>query len=117
MNSREANRRYVLSVSVGSMALATLAWGRGEPIETVHSIGSKDDASHLAGSGSVIDQQDLEKFEYTDIHRILSQVPGVYTRDEEGYGLRPNISIRGTYGDRSYVNRSAGGDDDEQHRK
>ncbi|MCZ6830590.1 MAG: TonB-dependent receptor [Gammaproteobacteria bacterium] len=95
------NKRIVGSVVSAAMGLSGLALASDEPIETVHIIGSKDDASRLAGSGSVLDQDDLQKFEYTDIHRILSQVPGVYTRDEEGYGLRPNISIRGTYGDRS----------------
>jgi Fe(3+) dicitrate transport protein len=74
----------------------------GAPIiETVHIIGSKEDARAIAGSSAVISAEDLAKFNYTDIHRILAQVPGVYMRDEEGYGLRPNISIRGTYGDRS----------------
>lgn len=86
------------SVAVG---LSGVALAGEEPIETVYIIGSKDDASQLAGSGSVLDADDLQKFEYTDIQRVLSQVPGVYTRGEEGYGLRPNISIRGTYGDRS----------------
>ena len=37
----------------------------------------------------------------TDIHKILSAVPGVYFRTEDGYGLRPNISIRGTSIDRA----------------
>jgi Fe(3+) dicitrate transport protein len=71
------------------------------PLETVTIIGSKEDASRLAGAGEVITDEDLAKFQYTDIQRILGQVPGVYTRTEDGYGLRPNISIRGTYGDRS----------------
>jgi Fe(3+) dicitrate transport protein len=70
-------------------------------IETVHIIGTKEDARRIAGSGSVITDADLEVFQDTDIQRVLSAVPGVYTRDEDGYGLRPNISIRGTYADRS----------------
>ena len=37
----------------------------------------------------------------TDIQKILTAVPGVYMRTEEGYGLRPNISIRGTAIERS----------------
>ena len=70
-------------------------------IETIEIIGSVDEAKQVAGSASVITEEDLETYEYTDIHKILSNVPGVNFRPEEGYGLRPNISIRGTYADRS----------------
>lgn len=64
-------------------------------------IGSQHQAKQMAGSAFVIDNTELEKFDYSDIHRILRQVPGVYARQEEGYGLRPNIGIRGAGGDRS----------------
>ena len=70
-------------------------------IEVVEIIGSQEDAKEIAGSASVITEEELEFYEYTDIHKILSNVPGVNFRPEEGYGLRPNISIRGTYADRS----------------
>ncbi|MDC0071614.1 TonB-dependent receptor [Gammaproteobacteria bacterium] len=70
-------------------------------IEVVEIIGSEEDAKEIAGSASVITEEELEVYEYTDIHKILSNVPGVNFRPEEGYGLRPNISIRGTYADRS----------------
>ena len=70
-------------------------------IEVVEIIGSQEDAKEIAGSASVITEEELEVYEYTDIHKILSNVPGVNFRPEEGYGLRPNISIRGTYADRS----------------
>jgi Fe(3+) dicitrate transport protein len=88
------------------LAAATLAaipgvQGAEGPIETVHIIGSREDARAVAGASQVIDAEELARFEATDIQRILAVVPGVYTRDEEGYGLRPNISIRGTYADRS----------------
>ena len=67
-----------------------------EEVESVTIIGSKDDLKELAGSGAVISNEDLEKAMDTDIQKILTAVPGVYMRTEEGYGLRPNISIRGT---------------------
>ena len=55
----------------------------------------------VAGSAHVITEADLERHEYTDIHQILSQVPGVYLRGEDGFGLRPNIGLRGGNSDRS----------------
>tara|TARA_B100000886_G_scaffold60151_1_gene37201 strand:- start:189 stop:2399 length:2211 start_codon:yes stop_codon:yes gene_type:complete len=70
-------------------------------VESVTIIGTKDDVKDLAGSGAVISNEDLQKAMDTDIQKILSAVPGVYMRTEEGYGLRPNISIRGTAIERS----------------
>jgi Fe(3+) dicitrate transport protein len=54
-----------------------------------------------AGSAHVIDSKKLERFEYDDPHAILVSVPGVYFRGEDGFGLRPNLGIRGVNPDRS----------------
>lgn len=62
---------------------------------------NKESILQIPGSGSLISKELLEKFEYDDIHRVLFQVPGVYFREEDGYGLRPNIGIRGANSDRS----------------
>lgn len=70
-------------------------------LSAVTIIGSEEQAKQIAGSAHVIDSEELAKFEYTDIQKILAGVPGVSFRNEEGYGLRPNISIRGTRDDRS----------------
>ncbi len=59
-------------------------------------------APRVAGSAQVVEEEALERFEYNDIERILStQVAGVSTRSEDGFGLRPNIGIRGANSDRS----------------
>ena len=72
-----------------------------EVIESVTIIGSAEDQKKLAGSGQIISNADLLKAMDTDIQKILTAVPGLYMRTEEGYGLRPNISIRGTAIERS----------------
>ena len=69
-----------------------------DTIETVTIVGSQED---VAGSATVLSNQDLTRMVDTDIQKILSAVPGVFVRAEDGYGLRPNISIRGTAPDRS----------------
>ena len=72
-----------------------------DEVESVTIIGTKDDVKDLPGSGAVILNDDLQKAMDTDIQKILTAVPGIYMRTEEGYGLRPNISIRGTAIERS----------------
>ena len=72
-----------------------------ETIESVTIIGSAEDLRKLPGSGQIVPNEDLLKAMDTDIQKILTAVPGVYMRTEEGYGLRPNISIRGTAIERS----------------
>ncbi|HAM75664.1 MAG TPA: ferric citrate transporter FecA, partial [Alcanivorax sp.] len=70
-------------------------------LPSVDIIGSNEDTFSLSGSAHVLSNEDLEKKEYTDVHRMLRDVPGVYVQEEEGYGLRPNIGIRGTGTNRS----------------
>ncbi len=64
-------------------------------------IGNKSDILSLQGSGTVLDASDLGPYFHTDVTEILRQVPGVYIRPEEGYGLFPNISLRGVDPNRS----------------
>lgn len=64
-------------------------------------VGSADQASESPGSAAYLDAERLKKLDYRDIQRVLRQVTGVYVVDEEGYGLRPNIGIRGSGTDRN----------------
>jgi len=53
------------------------------------------------GSQAAVDTAALERAEHDDIHKVLAAVAGVYLRDEDGYGLRPNIGMRGAAAERS----------------
>ena len=64
-------------------------------------VGSREAVERVPGSAHVIEKDDLERQGNDDIHRILRQVPGINIQEEEGYGLRPNIGIRGTGVERS----------------
>ncbi|HVS62154.1 MAG TPA: TonB-dependent receptor [Thermoanaerobaculia bacterium] len=59
------------------------------------------DIATVPGSASVIDAAELERQGYRDIHRVLRQIPGIYVQEEDGFGLRPNVGMRGTGSERS----------------
>ena len=64
-------------------------------------IGSKFQVRNKTGSANYISQEDLQKYSYTNINRVLQAVPGINIYEEDGFGLRPNISLRGTSPERS----------------
>lgn len=59
------------------------------------------DRLRFGGSVQTIGQEDLEVLEYDDPHSVLLQTPGLYVRTEDGFGLRPNIGLRGGNPERS----------------
>ena len=94
----------LLSVIVASL-VPCLAFAdhaeKAEFFEEITIVGTKQSAQQVTGSAHVISDDDLEIFAYTDIQRILRSVPGVNLQVEDGYGLRPNIGIRGVPTERS----------------
>jgi Fe(3+) dicitrate transport protein len=63
--------------------------------ETIVVIGQRDSLLKIAGTGATIEEADLLRARVFTINEALRQVSGVFARDEEGLGLRPNIGIRG----------------------
>lgn len=58
-------------------------------------IGSTNNVERLPGAGTFVDSEQIQDQTYTDINRVLFQVPGVTVRQEDGYGLFANVSLRG----------------------
>jgi Fe(3+) dicitrate transport protein len=67
----------------------------------VEVIGTAESLFRLPGSGYRVDGQEMEAYQLADINRLLERVPGVYFREEDGYGLIANISLRGVDTSRS----------------
>ena len=49
----------------------------------------------LPGSGDYIPTEHIRKYNFQNINDILRNSTGVYSREEDGYGIFPNISLRG----------------------
>ncbi len=70
-------------------------------MQEVSIIGSKFNIKNIAGSAAYMDVQDIRQHGVADINRLLRRVPGVTLRQEDGFGLFPNISLRGVDPSRS----------------
>ena len=65
------------------------------PMPRVEVIGKRWNLSRIAGSASILDARTLETSRVFTANEALRKLPGLVVRDEEGFGLRPNIGIRG----------------------
>jgi Fe(3+) dicitrate transport protein len=70
-------------------------------IESISLTGGYSGIDDIHGSAHYISKKELKKFNHSDINKILKSIPGIQIQEEDGFGLRPNIGIRGTSTERS----------------
>jgi Fe(3+) dicitrate transport protein len=70
-------------------------------MQEVSIIGSKFNVKNIAGSAAYLDVQEIREHNIADMNRLLRRVPGVNLRQEDGFGLFPNVSLRGVDSARS----------------
>ena len=102
--SKHLSTLICLCFSVGSISAQIAAstadqakTDDSEPLilDAISVIGSKHNLERLPGSGSFVDTAEIRDFGYDDLNQVIRRIPGVYIRQEDGYGLFPNVSLRG----------------------
>ena len=71
--------------------------------ERVNVVGHSSAIGRMPGAARIIEPAEMQKLQIAtdDVHQMLRQIPGLNIQEEDGYGLRPNIGMRGTGTDRS----------------
>ncbi len=67
----------------------------GSILEKVMVVGNPADLEKVPGAAYVVTEEEIRQQNYDDVNRVLRKVPGIYLREEDGFGLFPNISLRG----------------------
>src|SRR5690554_2792903 len=75
------------------LALAEMPLDIGEVVVTAREslTGGPGGVRDIPGSAHYIGPEELQRFAYNDIHRVLREIPGVNLQEEDGYGHRPSI--------------------------
>ena len=99
-------KKVVLAVAITTLCGGTSLFADSTPltftVPAARIVGdSMDDIREIPGSAAIITQKDLNQAQPMSGNDVLRRVSGTYVRDEDGMGLRPNISLRGLSGDRS----------------
>lgn len=95
MSSKPKFHPYYLALCA-SLAPQALTAAEGETVlPRVDVIGPAENLPNIAGAGTVLESDELQKSHVFTVNEALRKVPGVHARDEEGFGIRPNIGMRG----------------------
>lgn len=96
------SKRVIGPLSMACLSLGLVPQAQGVDkdapptvLDTVKIIGDPTKARDMPASAHYIDTSDIRDQTYSDINRILRKAPGVNIREEDGFGLFPNISFRG----------------------
>ena len=73
----------------------TIAVPGTKTLPQVNVVGTAEEQRLSPSTATVVSHEELESSHVKDVNEALRKVPGINMRDEEGFGMRPNIGIRG----------------------
>ena len=105
-NRRSAHAVCALGIAYVSSSFQAIAQvpesaTRDANLDEIVIVGDRNDLLMSTGAAYVIPEARLQQFQHADIQRIVREIPGMSVQVEDGFGLRPNLSIRGTATERS----------------
>lgn len=94
-------KKTLLATALAATAGGVYANDSDNKLESLLIVGDKAATHNMAGSGYVVNDEQIDIEIATDVNQMLKTVPGIYIREEDGAGLRPNIGIRSATSGRS----------------
>lgn len=85
----------VLALPAGATDENPRTESKAKMLDKLMVIGNPANVENMPGSAQVVTKEDIRQQSYDDVNRVLRKVPGIYVREEDGFGLFPNISLRG----------------------
>ena len=95
MSNKKSRLRSGLLLAMAGAALPATAQEQATLLDKITVIGNPANAVDMPGSAQLVTTEEIREQNYDDVNRVLRKVPGVYVREEDGFGLFPNISLRG----------------------
>ncbi|WP_033920899.1 TonB-dependent receptor family protein [Sphingomonas sp. 37zxx] len=83
------------AVNTDLATAAAAAAGATQTATEIVVVGTPEESYAIGGSFATVTNDDLRRTRVLNVNDALRQVAGVFVRDEEGAGMRPNIGIRG----------------------